>query len=167
MDCSARRLLPYSTFSAYRRKYIYISKYILGLPLEFDLSSHWLRAIRWHIAPICFYSSFQWLDLLSRSHPSCVSIRLHYKRKFLTAKVDLPMTQPSSPLLTSLNLAPSTSPEGKRNLRLKESQFISKHGHRHHSYDNEKAPYPLSYDRHVLEMWVASAFVPPTILTIR
>ncbi|KIK07207.1 hypothetical protein K443DRAFT_87444 [Laccaria amethystina LaAM-08-1] len=62
------------------------------------------------------------------------------------------MTQPSSPLLTSLNLAASTSPDGKRNLRLKESQFISKHGQRHHSYDNEKAPYPLSYDRHVLEI---------------
>ncbi|KAG8219521.1 hypothetical protein J3R82DRAFT_471 [Butyriboletus roseoflavus] len=30
--------------------------------------------------------------------------------------------------------------------------FLNKHGHRHHSFDPEKAPYPLSYDRQVLEL---------------
>ncbi|KAG2367791.1 hypothetical protein BDR07DRAFT_1326290 [Suillus spraguei] len=30
--------------------------------------------------------------------------------------------------------------------------FLNKHGHRHHFYDSEKAPYPLSYDRQVLEL---------------
>ncbi|KAG6380890.1 hypothetical protein JVT61DRAFT_5282 [Boletus reticuloceps] len=30
--------------------------------------------------------------------------------------------------------------------------FLNKHGHRHHSIDPDKAPYPLSYDRQVLEL---------------
>lgn len=30
--------------------------------------------------------------------------------------------------------------------------FLNKHGHRHHSFDPDKAPYPLSYDRQVLEL---------------
>lgn len=34
----------------------------------------------------------------------------------------------------------------------KKSHFIYKHGLRHHSFDPEKAPYPLCYDREVLEM---------------
>ncbi|KAG5728954.1 Menaquinone biosynthesis methyltransferase ubiE [Termitomyces sp. T112] len=38
-----------------------------------------------------------------------------------------------------------------RHPRLK-GQFQYKHGHRHHSFDNEKAPYPLSYDRYILEI---------------
>ncbi|KAF5385090.1 hypothetical protein D9615_001276 [Tricholomella constricta] len=42
--------------------------------------------------------------------------------------------------------------DGRRHPRLKEGQFLYKHGHRHHSYDSEKAPYPLSYDRHILEI---------------
>ncbi|RDB29007.1 Demethylmenaquinone methyltransferase [Hypsizygus marmoreus] len=47
---------------------------------------------------------------------------------------------------------PAPTFDGRRHPRLKEGQFIYKHGHRHHSYDNEKAPYPLSYDRDVLEI---------------
>ncbi|KAJ3503452.1 hypothetical protein NLJ89_g8425 [Agrocybe chaxingu] len=43
-----------------------------------------------------------------------------------------------------------TSGDGKRPVRLKDFQF--KYGQKHHSYDNEKAPYPLSYDKHVLEL---------------
>ncbi|EFI28681.1 hypothetical protein CC1G_01857 [Coprinopsis cinerea okayama7 len=46
----------------------------------------------------------------------------------------------------------SSSFDIKRHTRTKELQFLRKYGHRHHSYDNEKAPYPLSYDKHVLEM---------------
>ncbi|KAF9245796.1 hypothetical protein BU15DRAFT_85484 [Melanogaster broomeanus] len=30
--------------------------------------------------------------------------------------------------------------------------FLNKFGHKHHSFDPEKAPYPLSYDRQVLEL---------------
>ena len=41
--------------------------------------------------------------------------------------------------------ATSNSFDGKR--PPKESQFVYKHGQRHHSYDPEKAPYPVSYDR--------------------
>ncbi|KAF9015642.1 S-adenosyl-L-methionine-dependent methyltransferase [Cyathus striatus] len=59
------------------------------------------------------------------------------------------MTSPSfSPPVPTV----SSSNDSKRPLRLKEGQFIYKHGQKHHSYDNEKAPYPLSYDKHVLEI---------------
>ena len=58
----------------------------------------------------------------------------------------------SFPLQSTTTL--SSSFDGKRLPRLKESQFLLKHGQRHHSYDPEKAPYPLSYDRHVLELYV-------------
>ena len=37
---------------------------------------------------------------------------------------------------------------------MKRKDFQYKHGQRHHSYDKEKAPYPLSYDKQVLEMCV-------------
>ncbi|KAK0465575.1 uncharacterized protein EV420DRAFT_1514980 [Desarmillaria tabescens] len=66
---------------------------------------------------------------------------------------------------TTTTLAPPTSPprplsaagrvstgDGKRQPRLKESSFTIKFGSRYHSFDNEKAPYPLCYDRHVLEL---------------
>jgi hypothetical protein len=57
------------------------------------------------------------------------------------------------PLQSTVTLT-SSSFDGKRQPRLKESQFVFKHGQRHHCYDPEKAPYPLSYDRHVLELYV-------------
>ncbi|KAF9454137.1 hypothetical protein P691DRAFT_810855 [Macrolepiota fuliginosa MF-IS2] len=40
----------------------------------------------------------------------------------------------------------------RRSTTRREGQFIYKHGQRHHSYDSEKAPYPLSYDRAVLDL---------------
>ncbi|KAF5368561.1 hypothetical protein D9758_002245 [Tetrapyrgos nigripes] len=64
------------------------------------------------------------------------------------------LTSASSTSVDSLNPPPRTSfaisSDGKR--RLKESQFISKNGQKLHSIDPEKAPYPLSYDRHFLEL---------------
>lgn len=42
----------------------------------------------------------------------------------------------------------------KRSTARKEGNFTFKHGQRHHSYDSEKAPYPLCYDRPVLELLV-------------
>ncbi|KAF5323360.1 hypothetical protein D9611_005643 [Ephemerocybe angulata] len=56
----------------------------------------------------------------------------------------------SAPSLHSF--ATNSSSDGKRTARQRETQFILKHGQRHHSYDSEKAPYPLSYDRQVVEM---------------
>lgn len=35
---------------------------------------------------------------------------------------------------------------------MRRKDFQYKYGQRHHSYDSEKAPYPLSYDKHVLEL---------------
>ncbi|KZT30805.1 hypothetical protein NEOLEDRAFT_1153257 [Neolentinus lepideus HHB14362 ss-1] len=42
--------------------------------------------------------------------------------------------------------------ESKRPIRARENQFVNKYGKRHHSYDPEKAPYPLSYDKEVIEL---------------
>lgn len=65
------------------------------------------------------------------------------------------MISPASPPPSAsghLSSSFSTSFDGRRHPRLKEGQFVYKHGRRHHSYDSEKAPYPLSYDRQVLEL---------------
>jgi hypothetical protein len=35
--------------------------------------------------------------------------------------------------------------------RRKENQFVDKHGRKHHNYPPGKAPYPISYDRDVLD----------------
>ena len=35
--------------------------------------------------------------------------------------------------------------------RRKENQFIDKHGRKHHNYPLGKAPYPISYDKDVLD----------------
>ena len=40
----------------------------------------------------------------------------------------------------------------KRQQRAKETQFQVKYGHRHHTYGSDKAPYPVSYDRSILEL---------------
>lgn len=40
----------------------------------------------------------------------------------------------------------------RQGTRQKENMFALKHGARHHAFDSEKAPYPMSYDRHVLEL---------------
>ncbi|KAK7465408.1 hypothetical protein VKT23_005386 [Stygiomarasmius scandens] len=44
----------------------------------------------------------------------------------------------------------SVSFDGKR--KPKDSQFEIKNGQKLHSFDAEKAPYPLSYDKHILEL---------------
>lgn len=59
------------------------------------------------------------------------------------------MVAPSRP---STGTTMSFHSEGKRQPRSKETQFQMKYGHKHHSYDPEKAPYPVSYDRRVLEL---------------
>lgn len=41
---------------------------------------------------------------------------------------------------------------GKRTRGSREDNFTIKHGSRHHSYDPEKAPYPLSYDKEFIGM---------------
>ncbi|KAF9041753.1 hypothetical protein BDZ89DRAFT_1100020 [Hymenopellis radicata] len=59
------------------------------------------------------------------------------------------LPQPPRPIST---LGKLNSVDGKRQPRLKEISFVFKHGQRHHAYDSEKAPYPISYDREVLEL---------------
>ncbi|KAG1885491.1 hypothetical protein F4604DRAFT_1726396 [Suillus subluteus] len=64
---------------------------------------------------------------------------------FLFVAPSMPPPRPS----TATTMA-SDSTSSRRVHRNRD--FLDKHGHRHHSYDPEKAPYPLSYDRQVLEL---------------
>ncbi|KAF9074835.1 hypothetical protein BDP27DRAFT_1316051 [Rhodocollybia butyracea] len=57
-------------------------------------------------------------------------------------------TASSSPPRSSI--ATSTS-EGRRQHRPKDTQFVYKYGRKLHALSQEKAPYPLSYDQEVLE----------------
>jgi hypothetical protein len=65
---------------------------------------------------------------------------------------DIPDITSPSPRTTTVT---SASLDSKRRTRTKESQFVLKYGSKHHSYDQEKAPYPLSYDKHVLDLSVS------------
>ena len=65
------------------------------------------------------------------------------------------------PRPSTANLTPSSRPsvatiatnsDGKRLARSKETQFLMKYGHKHHAFDAEKAPYPVSYDPLIIEM---------------
>lgn len=62
----------------------------------------------------------------------------------------------------------SSSLDGKRHARQRETQFILKHGRRHHSYDSEKAPYPMSYDKDIVELYVRIGITAPaeTVLIV-
>ncbi|KAF9535677.1 S-adenosyl-L-methionine-dependent methyltransferase [Crepidotus variabilis] len=62
---------------------------------------------------------------------------------------------PATPLARSTSTASNvyntnTTSEARRSTRKKDFQY--KHGIKVHAYDNEKAPYPLSYDRTTLEL---------------
>lgn len=56
----------------------------------------------------------------------------------------------SSPPRSSTNTSINT--EGKRRTRLKETQFTYRYGQKLHSFEPEKAPYPVSYDKEILEL---------------
>ncbi|TDL28128.1 S-adenosyl-L-methionine-dependent methyltransferase [Rickenella mellea] len=51
-------------------------------------------------------------------------------------------------------LPPPESPQDprRRSMLIKQSQFLLKHGKRHHSFDREKAPYPLNYDKETIDL---------------
>lgn len=55
---------------------------------------------------------------------------------------------------SAYSTASSSTIDTKRTTTRKDEHFTYKHGQRHHSYDREKAPYPLSYDRSILELYV-------------
>ena len=57
-----------------------------------------------------------------------------------------------APSRASIAATITTNGDGKRLARSKETQFLMKYGHKHHSFDAEKAPYPVSYDQHIVEM---------------
>ncbi|KAJ7492468.1 S-adenosyl-L-methionine-dependent methyltransferase [Mycena latifolia] len=57
----------------------------------------------------------------------------------------------SSPTSASQR-SPNGSPVLSTKRQPRKGQFELKHGQRHHTYDREKAPYPLAYSRHVLEL---------------
>lgn len=62
-----------------------------------------------------------------------------------------------SPVDSQSTLSTTSTTSSRRTGTRKEGQFVFKHGQRHHGYDNEKAPYPLSYERSVLELSVLTS----------
>ncbi|KAI0068108.1 S-adenosyl-L-methionine-dependent methyltransferase [Artomyces pyxidatus] len=74
------------------------------------------------------------------------------------------------PMTSQLTI--NTSFEGRRAPRMnRENQFVNKHGRKHHNYKPEKAPYPMSYDRDIMDrdaihhhMW-KSLLDRPTMMT--
>lgn len=46
-------------------------------------------------------------------------------------------------------------------------RFDFKHGHKHHPFDKGKAPYPMSYDRHILDKYVYVQTVAPICLNLK
>ncbi|KXN88799.1 Demethylmenaquinone methyltransferase [Leucoagaricus sp. SymC.cos] len=63
------------------------------------------------------------------------------------------ITQSGAGSQSTISTASAASFDTARRLTArKEGNFVFKHGQRHHSYDSEKAPYPLSYDRAVLDL---------------
>lgn len=66
--------------------------------------------------------------------------------------------RPSSASTVVASSRPSTATnithnsDTKRQQRAKETQFQIKYGHKHHTYGSDKAPYPVSYDRSILEL---------------
>ncbi|KAF8846045.1 hypothetical protein BDN67DRAFT_12654 [Paxillus ammoniavirescens] len=64
--------------------------------------------------------------------------------------LSLPYLPPMSPPAPPRQTFESTT-SGQRMLP-RNKDFLKKHGHKHHSFDPEKAPYPLSYGRQVLEL---------------
>lgn len=63
---------------------------------------------------------------------------------------------PHSTRHTSTRLSCSSSTASHRTPRGKEHQFIYTNGSKLHAYDRDKAPYPSSFDRDVLELYVHS-----------
>jgi len=47
----------------------------------------------------------------------------------------------------------STFPHTATEPHRKENQFVNKHGRKHHNYPQGKAPYPISYDKDVLDRY--------------
>lgn len=64
-----------------------------------------------------------------------------------------PKMAQSQPTTGSGNSTPSTTTEGLGRKPPWKRDLFYKHGHKLHPYDG-KAPYPLYYDRPVLELWV-------------
>ena len=66
-------------------------------------------------------------------------------------------SQPSQPSMSLKSLGvPREDPldSKRRSVFLKQANFTKRHGRRHHGFDKEKAPYPLSFDRTALDLCV-------------
>ncbi|KAF7964764.1 hypothetical protein HWV62_3146 [Athelia sp. TMB] len=72
---------------------------------------------------------------------------------FVTTHTVSSTRRPSTPSTSASRNSTTTLPNDVRRLqRPREKQFTMRNGHKHHAYDAEKAPYPVSYDRRVLEL---------------
>ena len=91
---------------------------------------------------------------LSNAFPGDVFSSPYPKPRRRQTSLDSDMSSGSHPSFThERSSAHSSDTCGtKRTRGSREDNFTIKHGSRHHSYDPEKAPYPLSYDREFIGM---------------
>lgn len=52
----------------------------------------------------------------------------------------------------------ASASNGRRPSNKKENQFVFSHGSKLHAYGRDKAPYPFSYNRDVLELYVVALY---------
>lgn len=76
-----------------------------------------------------------------------------------------PMMGPPHPLASrqarlscSSTATHSGSTDSRKGSHRKENQFLYRAGSKLHAYDRDKAPYPMSFDRNVVEMYVKLSF---------
>lgn len=64
-----------------------------------------------------------------------------------------PSRLPMSNGRSSLHIDKPVDPR-RRSVVIKHSHFQNKYGKKHHTFDREKAPYPLSYDKKFTDLYV-------------
>lgn len=80
-----------------------------------------------------------------------VRYALNHARETLCSRI-FPSTV-TSPMLPSSGSSTITNPTNTTNVtKSKKDQFVYRYGSKLHAYDKKQAPYPLSYDREVLDL---------------
>ena len=115
----------------------------------------------------CEYGHFRpGLSLRNVTVPSSSSISsVHVPHP--TQMMGPPYPYPSRPTRLSCSSTAThsnASDPSRRNIHRKENQFIYRNGSKLHAYDREKAPYPSSFDRDIVELYVSST---TTVLSVR
>lgn len=106
-----------------------------------------------HITPFAFFPSSD-PPPRPRPRPRPLASPMPYSQSPSTPQSASATLVSSSASRNSFTIG-STSFEGRRPTRVpRESQFVYKRGRKHHSYGSEKAPYPVTYDRDIIDVCV-------------